>query len=75
MYKEYDEKNICAGNSLTPEENWPYIRHVNGNWFHFSDQPGLLNACLILASGRVFELPGGPPVTQREADGAFDLWT
>lgn len=41
VYKGYQETDSCVGDVLKPENNWPYIRHVYGNWYHFSDQPGL----------------------------------
>jgi len=41
VYKGYDEGDSCIKPEMKLEENWPYIRHVSGGWYHFSDQPGL----------------------------------
>ena len=31
----------CSTDAMRMEVKCPYVRHVIGNWFHFSDQPGL----------------------------------
>jgi uncharacterized membrane protein YhaH (DUF805 family) len=41
VFKGYDENNPCIKERMRPEENWPYLRYIRGNWYHFSDQPGL----------------------------------
>lgn len=41
VYKGYEENNACMSLTVRPEKRWPYVRHVSGNWYHFSDQPGL----------------------------------
>ena len=44
FFKEYGDGSNCALQSLSPEVGWPrvrYVRHVAGQWYHFSDAPGL----------------------------------
>lgn len=41
VFKGYEETNSCVTDSMRPEKIWPYVRHVAGSWYHFSDQPGL----------------------------------
>jgi hypothetical protein len=41
VYKGYQESDACILEAMRPEQRWPYVRHVRGNWYHFSDQPGL----------------------------------
>jgi hypothetical protein len=41
VFKGYDEANSIVPKGLRPETKWPYVRHVLGDWYHFSDQPGL----------------------------------
>jgi len=41
VYKGYNEGDPCIKQGMKLDENWPYVRHVDGNWYHFSDQPGL----------------------------------
>jgi len=40
IFKGYGEKSNCNTGSETPEKRWE-IRHVMGQWYHFSDKPGL----------------------------------
>ena len=41
VFRDFDESVACATDAVKLENNWPYIRHVSGQWYHFSDQPGL----------------------------------
>lgn len=41
LYKGYEGRNDCVNEDMRPEQNWYYLRHVVGNWYHFADQPGL----------------------------------
>jgi hypothetical protein len=41
VYKGYEEGDSCIKESMMLQNNWPYIRHVTGSWYHFSDEPGL----------------------------------
>jgi hypothetical protein len=44
FFKDYGEGSDCALQSVSPELGWPhapYVRHITGHWYHFSDQPGL----------------------------------
>lgn len=40
LFKGYGENSNCNNGSVKPEKRWE-IRHITGNWYHFSDQPGL----------------------------------
>jgi hypothetical protein len=40
VYKSYNGTAACIREDLRPENRW-YLRPVTGNWYHFSDQPGL----------------------------------
>ena len=44
LFKDYGEVSNCGVQALSPEVGWPhtpYVRHIVGHWYHFSDQPGL----------------------------------
>lgn len=41
FFKGYGDSSNCNFGSMAPAQNWRYIRHVTGRWYHFSDQPGL----------------------------------
>ena len=44
FFKDYGQTSNCGLSSISPETGWPhapYTRHVEGYWYHFSDQPGL----------------------------------
>lgn len=44
FFKDYGARSNCAEDSLSPESGWPrapFVRHVVGQWYHFSDKPGL----------------------------------
>lgn len=44
FFKNYGESSNCNIHSVSPEVSWPhvpYIRHITGQWYRFSDQPGL----------------------------------
>jgi hypothetical protein len=41
VFKGYSDTNNCITADIRPEHQWPYVRHVIENWYHFSDQPGL----------------------------------
>jgi hypothetical protein len=44
FYKDYGQASNCGLSFVSPETGWPhtpYVRHVEGYWYHFSDQPGL----------------------------------
>jgi len=41
VYMWCSETNSSDPCDLRPEQRWPYIRRVDGNWYHFSDRPGL----------------------------------
>lgn len=41
VYRRYTEADTCVRGDLRPERRWPYLRHVVGDWYHFSDQPEL----------------------------------
>ena len=41
VYNGSQENITCLETKAKPERNRPYTRPVVGNWFHFSDQPGL----------------------------------
>jgi hypothetical protein len=44
FFKDYGKNSNCNAPSVSPEEEgWPrihYVRHISGNWYRFSDQPG-----------------------------------
>ncbi|HEX9200364.1 MAG TPA: hypothetical protein VF865_12445 [Acidobacteriaceae bacterium] len=40
IFKGYREKSNCNTGPMNPEKRWE-IRHITGQWYHFSDQPGL----------------------------------
>ncbi len=37
-YRRYTEANTCVTEDMRPERRWPYLRHIVGDWYHFSDQ-------------------------------------
>jgi hypothetical protein len=39
IFKSYGEKSNCNTGPETPEKRW-FLRHVTGQWYRFSDQPG-----------------------------------
>jgi hypothetical protein len=44
FFKDFGTRSNCEVKSLAPESGWPhvpYVRHVTGQWYHWSDQPGL----------------------------------
>ena len=44
FFRDYGENSNCGIRSVSPELGWPhtpYVRHITGHWYHFSDQPGL----------------------------------
>jgi hypothetical protein len=44
FFKDFEVNSNCAREFLSPERGWPhapFIRHIVGQWYHFSDQPGL----------------------------------
>ncbi len=44
FFKDYGKSSDCNVRSVSPELGWPhvpYIRHITGQWYRFSDQPGL----------------------------------
>jgi len=44
FFSDYGETSNCAVKKLSPDSGWPhtpYVRHIIGQWYHFSDQPGL----------------------------------
>ena len=41
IYEGYADSDHCVVPTMRPENRWPYVRHVFGTWYHFSDQPGL----------------------------------
>lgn len=41
VYRGYDESQNCITEDMKPEKRWPYVRKITGNWYRFSDQPGL----------------------------------
>jgi len=41
VYKGYAQTSGCNNKVGAIEDNWPYVRRVSGNWYHFSDEPGL----------------------------------
>jgi hypothetical protein len=41
LYNGFGENNVCVTADMKRENEWPYMRHVIGNWYHFSDEPGL----------------------------------
>ncbi|MDR3412315.1 MAG: hypothetical protein P4L87_15475 [Formivibrio sp.] len=44
FFKDYGVTSNCNIRSVSPEVSWPhvpYIRHIAGQWYRFSDQPGL----------------------------------
>src|SRR5205823_2390178 len=41
VYKGYEEDRSCVTGARGAEKkNWPCVRHVPGNRYHFSDAPG-----------------------------------
>ena len=38
--KSYGENSNCNKGPDVPEKQW-YVRHISGQWYHFSDQPDL----------------------------------
>ena len=38
-YVSYIQTNNCLEGRV--ERDWPYVRHLQGNWYRYSDQPGL----------------------------------
>jgi|ERR1700733_13668981 hypothetical protein len=44
MFKDYKESSDCSKRFGSREFVWshlPYVRHIAGHWYRFSDQPGL----------------------------------
>jgi hypothetical protein len=44
FFKDYGTSSNCNTRSVSPDVGWPhvpYIRHITGQWYRFSDQPGL----------------------------------
>jgi hypothetical protein len=41
VFEGYREDGHCGSEALRLARNWPYVRHVSGPWYHFSDEPGL----------------------------------
>ena len=41
LYKDSPGSTTCVEGKTKLESNLPYTRPIIGNWFHFSDQPGL----------------------------------
>lgn len=40
LFKGYGENSSCSRGSMAPEHSL-YLRHIAGQWYHFSDQPDL----------------------------------
>lgn len=43
FFRDYGEKSNCNTRSVSPDVGWPhvpYVRHITGQWYRFSDQPG-----------------------------------
>jgi hypothetical protein len=43
-FRDYGQRSNCGTRNVSPDSGWPhvsYVRHVTGNWYHFSDQLGL----------------------------------
>jgi hypothetical protein len=43
-FRDYGGTSDCSQASVSPEIGWPhvpFVRHVEGDWYHFSDMPGL----------------------------------
>lgn len=44
FFTDYGGTSNCAVKKLSPDSGWPhapYVRRIIGQWYHFSDQPGL----------------------------------
>ncbi|MDR3565611.1 MAG: hypothetical protein P4N59_29805 [Negativicutes bacterium] len=41
FFKSYGDGSACSADPFSLEKKWPYVRHVEGQWYHFSDEPGL----------------------------------
>ena len=41
FFKGYGDGSACRADPYSLEKKWPYVRHVEGQWYHFSDEPGL----------------------------------
>lgn len=44
FFKDYASTSNCETHHVSPELGWPqvpYVRQINGHWYHFADQPGL----------------------------------
>jgi hypothetical protein len=41
FFKGYGDGSACSADPYSLEKKWPYVRHVEGQWYHFSDEPGL----------------------------------
>ena len=44
FFKDYRETSNCGRQAMSPEVGWPhvpYVRHITGHWYRFSDKPGL----------------------------------
>jgi hypothetical protein len=41
FFKGYGDGSACSADPDSLEKKWAYVRHVEGQWYHFSDEPGL----------------------------------
>ena len=42
-FRDYGERSNCNTHSVSPDVGWPnvpYVRHITGQWYRFSNQPG-----------------------------------
>jgi hypothetical protein len=40
VFRGYDDRNPSINQALRIESEWPYTRHIVGDWYRFADQPG-----------------------------------
>jgi hypothetical protein len=40
-FEGYEPNDSCVTSAMRPEKLWSYVRNVTGDWYHFSDEPGL----------------------------------
>jgi hypothetical protein len=41
FFKGYGDDSDCSAHPWSLDKKYPYVRHVGGQWYHFSDKPGL----------------------------------
>jgi len=41
FFKGYGDGSDCSAHPWSLDKKYPYVRYVEGEWYHFSDEPGL----------------------------------